>query len=457
MHISKIGLNTNKRARVNFTAQDSTATKPVSLSTDSTITKNINAFITNISIKSTENTMIDLKDIESYNLPNGIRIDFDTRWSNKETYARILLTPTKEIDAKPGTYELLGHMLGEAPSKFSDRVRDNDKNELPLYASADITNKHLRATINCDHTRTTEGIDKMLGYMFDPSFTEEGVHDAKEKLRKDIDFYCSSITYQVENELKNGSLEEKRKNLDSITLQDVQTLYANILSNSEGKVVVSLPKAVYAKQRNNLLTAFSTKMPELKQHTGQEYIKTIHPIEKSLIYKGKSHDDKTRYNKYFVIQSDNSVKNNVLSPLLGRALENALKSTLADGNSTVRSDYYNLDGNKFMYFSIETSKSDKQKSNPDFENAFKAAIERLTQVPISENELSLIKKEEKEFMLRARDEQSGRTEELVSNRPGGNNYLNEYVKEIDKTTAADIQQAAQKYLTQPSITAIGED
>lgn len=57
-------------------------------------------------------------------------------------------------------------------------------------------------------------------------------------------------------------------------------------------------------------------------------------------------------------------------------------------------------------------------------------------------------------ILDIRNGQQKRTEILVDNNPVGNNYINEYAKEIEKVTPADIQKAAQKYLTQPSITAI---
>lgn len=87
---------------------------------------------------------------------------------------------------------------------------------------------------------------------------------------------------------------------------------------------------------------------------------------------------------------------------------------------------------------------------------FKTATEQLTQTPISENELFLIKQDEKGFLSKSRDEQNERTWALVGNYSGGNNYLNEYAREIDKITVADIQKAAQEYLTQPSIAAIGE-
>ncbi len=416
---------------------------------------------------STDNPVIDLNSIESYNLDNNIRLVFDTHRTNTETNIRCLLTPTKETEAKSGTYDLLNYMLAEESDKFSDKVRNNSDNELPLYLACNISNKKIEGYMHGDHTRTLEGIERLKQFIFSPTFTEENLAKAKNKFKNHFKYASEDIGYKAEQELLNGSYEEKMKNIDSIDLDNVKNLYNQILANSEGKIFISLPKPVYKQQKANIFNILSTEIPTLKPYTGKNYTEDLKPIEKDVVYKQtkKAHADtdigRTNYERIFVLPNLKSTKEEAVNDMLTKAIWNVLQYALSDeselhggcdhlkGLLSITADYKTYNG----VFDKIQNKSD---NTSEYENMLNKVIKRIISEPISENELFLAKYELEEDLASTGNEQHLRTWELVNNRPGDNNYINEYSKELEKVTPADIQAAAQKYLTQPSITAIDE-
>lgn len=411
----------------------------------------------------TSSPVIDLSTIESYNLANNIRLDFETKFSNTETNARILLTPNKEIEAKPGTYDLLNYILAEEPEKQSRTSDDNSDNELPLHLVCEVYDKKIEGYMYCDHTRTLEGLEKLKHFVFNPNFTEESLANAKNKLKKDFKYASENIGYKVEEELLNGSYDEKIKNVDSITLDDVKNLYNQLIANSEGKVVVSLPKPVYKQQKNDIFNILSTGIPTLKPYTGNNYSKETTPIEKDIVYKQTTKADgsydinKTSYYKMFALPSLKSAKEEAIADMLGSAIELLFTEQTGthvafghlNGLLTIHTYHKTYNG---VFDNIEN----KPKNTVEYEKMLNEVIKRIIETPISESEFLKARWDLEENYSSIRLEQYARTFELVNNRPGGNNYINEYDAELAKVTPADIQAAAKKYLTQHSITVIEE-
>lgn len=411
----------------------------------------------------------DMKNVEMYDLPNNIRYIADTSPEIKTTTISFELKPNKIIQTKPATSDLLHLMLEDSSKKYSKQQRDEmvEKDNIFIFTGMDYNSITTRLKCPADKTNKAMNQDLIKEFLFNPDLSDENLQEAKKKLNKHLKCVTDDVHYNTEEELRYGSTKEKQKSIDSVTLQDIKDLYSQILSNSDGKVVITMPKNTYDGLKNKLLTSFSKGIPTLNKYQQINNANSIAdtPLAKTQIYTQiKDVNKPTEVRQKFKIINQGNITDEVSARLLSILLEQKINTDLNKGvdkkQNRVISNYWDVQGTKYM--SIEASTNDdvfaQFKNNPDNVKksleSFKSNISYLVNSPIAKEDLDNAKLALKDnFAMNLADSET-KNEYFASDTPYGVSYINTFIDTIDKITPEHIQKAAQVFLTSPSLISI---
>lgn len=267
--------------------------------------------------------------------------------------------------------------------------------------------------------------------------------------------YRSSIYKNTQNAT---SVKERLESLDKISLDDVINLYNEIISNGQGKIVVTAP---------------FNKRPELMQqvfNSAASY-NAVKPkdvsLQKSfeLTAKPEVHTIETRRNQAEVYEGfkfpvNGNIKDDlclqILSHILGGSSSSRLFSDLREQRHLayfVNSSYSNIDDIGVMTLKIETTTNNLETGEKSYDNikksidGFNENISKLRTEKVSDEELQTAKKALKSYILGNLEMNRDQTIHLASSisTPYGINYINQQFEIIDSLTADDILNTA-KYV-----------
>jgi len=288
---------------------------------------------------------------------------------------------------------------------------------------------------------------------------------AKQTLKNTYSIFLSDPDCLKEEELSGNNINEKLESIDNVSLQDIKNLYHQIISNSDGKVVVTIPKHSYSWAKSNLINVFSTGIPHLKKYQEVENPNktTFKPLNKTKIFTKASNDGQTKISQSFKIIHNGNINDVVavrlLSVLLGENEESRLSKDLKAAKklaNEVYTDCYEYTENKSICFNIKIP-CDNYDSIKKCLEGVQSNINDLISTPVSDQELNKAKITLKKSFVNTLNDSASKNDILSYTNPYGVNYINEYIDTIDKITPTQIQKAAKLFLTQPSVISITSD
>lgn len=427
-----------------------------------------NLSITNLKSVAFKGSGLDLNNIQMYNLPNNIRFNAYTSNEITQTELSIQLTPNKVIPAKPAASDLLSLMINDSP-KIKDLC---DKNGITIFT--ELLGKTIISRVKCNPDKTNLATKILKESLFDPEFNDEKLTKAKQFLKKSYNFALNDPNFQKELTLSGEDINEKIKSIDEITLQDIQSLYSQVICNSSGKTVITLPKQVYNIFKDEIIQSLSIGIPTLMhyQEASDPNMTSSIPLAKTKIFiKANDADNSTKISQSFKIIHNGNMNDIVairlLNVILGESNNSTLykdlkeKKHLAD---EVYSDCYEYTENKNLSLNATINNNNLLNQSEISQDSIKKCIEEfkndindLVNNPVSNEELKKAKLALKNSFLKDLQDSSQKNDLFLYNTPYGINYINSYINAIDKVTPAYIQEAARMYLTKPSVISIITD
>lgn len=400
-------------------------------------------------------TKLNMNNIDMYDLPNNIRFIADTSPEIKKTEISFELKPNKYISAKPEAIDVLASMLCTAGQM---------NNMIDTYGYTVFTRMHGK-TIKVEASppgisKLNQSIDLLKKFTFNVEITEEKLAQEKQFLKKQYQSYLNIPLCLIETELSGRSIDEKLKSIESITLQDVKNLYSQILANSEGKVVVTMPKQDYKVIKSSIIDTLSSAFPMLQKSNDKPdpNLTSNVPLTHTKVFlKANNNGEPVKIDQSFKLIQNGNVKDIVATTLLniifGELEDSRLNKVLKLSNDKAYSECYEYTENKHIHIHVATE-SKQLKTSVD---KIRSTINDLIAKPVSNEEFQKTKDKLKCNLTKDLANISEKNLFLSLDTPYSINYINEYIDAIDKITPKDLQNAARLFLTQPSLISIKAD
>lgn len=405
-----------------------------------------------------------LDDIQVSSLPNNVKLIIASSPEIKQSEISFRLKPNTLIQAKPESTKLLSLMLNESSKVGNDTAKQG------IINFTDVVGKTIITRVKCDSNNTALASDLLKKTLFNPEFSEEKLANAKQLLKNSHDFALKDAGSQMEMSLSGNEFDKDKKTIDEVSLQDIQDLYKKIIDNSEGKVVVTVPKQNYSNLKNGISQSFSNGIPKLMNSSeiSDPNTTSSKPLNKTKIFiQSNDKDNSAKISQSFKIVHNGNINDIVsvrlLSVLLGEYNNSRLSKNLKDvttGVNNAYTDCYEYTENKNIRLNVSIPSNDNLLRKFDIKNClegFKNSVNSLVDSPVSTEELQSAKLILKKSLLKDLSDSSQKNDFLQLNSAYGTNYINSYINAIDTISPADLQKAAQEYLTKPSSISIVAD
>jgi len=398
----------------------------------------------------------DFNDLKTTTLPNNLEVVFDVSPVSEKTHIEFQLKPNKKLGLNPSVQYILSLMLLQDPHAENDKYYKNKLREENYFSyGASLTTECLCGELVYSDPDAKTGLDKMLHYLLNPDLTQEKLDMAKKEAAK----YLKDDS--AANSKANADLfNEEETTVDTCnktTLDEVKNLHKTLLENSGGKIVISLSNEQYLKNKDEILNLLSAKVPDLKPYKPVEDYRTIGSVEKDTRYESKG-KGKVSVEKYFTPTDNGTLKDEIILHFLNEAIDKAAEDVPHSSNITdIESDFSPNTKNKFIYFyskSAEGLSKEKQPSTKEVEDYINSVIQAVMNNKTDDKTFNSIKNKVRKERIEEYKSPYSRQELLFNSYTKGTNSMKDFIKTLDSITPDDIQQAAKKYFSAPSITAL---
>lgn len=373
----------------------------------------------NISFTGNNSTnKLDTENITEYQFKNNLKLIVDSSPEIKRTTFSFELKTNKINEAKPELVEILKDLIVNTNFKMEENFE-------PIEISVDKNG--IRAKINTMPENNLKAIDIVKKAILSPDLSNENF-----------------------NKFKYDS--------DSIQYNDVINLYNQILSDSQGKAVLTIPQKEFFKNKKNIITVINKGIPNLKNNVVINSNQIL-PSKNIIILETGYSNNALIFQSFKIPFAEHlTTKNKMALDLLGKVLGDGNNSMLykdiRDTQSlsySVHAEHSKTKNNSISLYSEFLNDENNQQNIQKILNSYKKNINKLITYPLSQNELN-----EAKMLLK------GDFEKKMESSNDRNQLLSDYSvielknlsKTIDEITSYDIQNAAKKYLTQPSMTTV---
>lgn len=402
---------------------------------------------------------INTDNIKEYVYPNNLQLIVDTSSDITRTTFSLAFQTTEIPKTKPGVAEILNIML-KYNAKNSDFAKNN---ALGIIINSDLG--HIKSTANVSPEITLQAINATKDAILYPNFNQELFEKVKQDRKKFLGIISSDFDTKLTNEAYKNypfkySSSEMLKNIDDIQLSDVINLYNQIMSLSQGKAILTLPRKTFDENKDNIYTTINKGLPVLQKKQNIDLISkaNIKALDKTKIITYGLKDNSAIITQNFQVIEDTSfdtkesTKLKLLEIILGGDRNSKLFKEIRENKGLAYKvgTAYETDG-RMGYFSLTTETPIDNKNSEKLQqilDSYKKIIKELINDSISENELNQAKNTLKAKLIKDL-EYSGARNDIVSSVSIED--LNNLFREIDAISANDIQDTAKKYLEKPSL------
>ncbi len=414
--------------------------------------------------------------IKTFKLANNI--ETMTIPNNTGTDSFISLSfDTEELNSvKSPAFMVLNELL-ERGSSFKDydtynNILNSKNIGMAFYAGTG----GLGAAVNFDDENIYDAMSLIKEVLMSPNFSQTEFDKAKRTIRDSILSEDISAFDKLNNELfpsieKYASKEERLKQLDELTLSDIQSLYSRIISTSQVSASLSAPLEEKPYLQDIFNNELSYGLPVFKQYTKQHspsYNIYFPNTEAKTLAAAQEQSQAEIVQAYKYKKSENiddKAKIALMNIILGDGMSSRLFSDLREDKKlayTVYSDFLSENDTNavILYTRTTTESNDPKEGSPD--NALKALegfernVNLLKNENVSEKELENAKIKCKTQLLNSLETGSDKAAGFIGDKstPYDIRYNEALFDAIDRVTVDDIRAAANYVFQNPPITSI---
>jgi len=290
--------------------------------------------------------------------------------------------------------------------------------------------------------------------LIDPEFNNRKLDEAK-KYQKERTQKANRICPRDLLETSNVPQKENEICPDWIQSNDLNTYHDTLLKNSQGTVIITIPKEKFEQVESDIINSLS-KLPTMNPHDFSKILNQDKPkdLEKNSIFLDKDDSsDKVKIEKEFKIIDNGNIKDEAGIILLNSILSSNLDKSLREDLGLTYGAYSAFE--KFnpksgiMTVRTEIAKTPLNNSTKTALNQIDNIINQLATSKVDENILNNTKKQIKSNLLIPAETSCDRNLHLESSfkKSYDITHSNKLAEALDSITSEDLQKLAQKYLT----------
>lgn len=427
-----------------------------SSATEESITQNYK----NVSFTGSKKQAINMAAVKEYNMQNNYRVaTINSKTNNANINFRI--STDKTFNGRPSAQLVLDKILDEGSIYRNQEDYQTDLAKNGISSSIGAGYDTISATINCDSNDLQKALKSLQEAIENPRFKDKEFQHAKSEIKEMILTSDKSAFDKLDNELYKGlpqgySKDELLKDLETLTLDDVKSLYDYTMKNGKSEIVISAPFDKKPELNNeifNTISEFKTVQPYNARILQDVYT----PVEQTKVLTDTDFKNQAEIIEAYKFKINENIKDRItlelLNTILGGNPSSRLFMNLREEQKLayhVKSNYETNNNIGLLTLKIGTTTDNKETGEQSFENVQKAIegfnkhIEKMKTEKVTEQELNNAKLSLKNSILNSNHFPLGRTINLIQGMesPYGISRENQLYEEIDNITADDIYNAA---------------
>lgn len=414
----------------------------------------------NVSFTGTKKEAINPDTVKEYNTQNNYRvITQNSKTNNVEILYKICTD--NDIIIKPSASIVLEKLLNEGTISKTQEELDTDLAQDGIMKGLSASERSMTCAIGCDVDTIDKTFDNIKDIINNPRFTQADFEQAKSKIRDNILTSEKSAYDKLDAELFAGTVDgytkqEILEDLQTLSLDDVKTLYNQILKNGKGMLVISAPFDKKPELKNKVFTNIA-QLPKVKEFTPAKMQEMYNPTEKTKVLTDTDYKNQAEIIQAYKFKINGNLKDSVslqlLNIILGGNPSSRLFMDLRENQKLayhVKSRYQSNDNTGVLSLRIGTTTENKETGEQSFDNVqksiegFKRHIDKIKSEKVTEDELNNAKLSFKNAILNDNHKFSDKNVNLILgvNSPYGAFRDNQLFDEIDKITVDDIYNTA---------------
>ena len=424
--------------------------------TKDSIIKNYNQ----ISFTGASKEAINLSTVKEYNAANNYRvITVNSKTNNVEILFK--MDTDSDIKSKPSAHIVLSELLNEGSMFRNQETMDSDLAQQGIVKGFSARNHGITCAMGCDSSTILNSLQSIKEVIDNPRFTQEDFEHVKSLIKDNIETSEKSAFDKLDCELFKGlpkgySKEEILKDLETLTLEDVKQLHAEILKDGKGIISVAAPFDKKPELKSVLFNGVS-QLNKVKEFEISKEQNKFEPIEKTKVLTDTDFKNQAEIVEAYKFKINDNIKDyatiKLMNIILGGNPSSRLFMDLREKEKLayhVKSSYSSSDDIGVMTLRIGTTTDNKETGEAHFDNVkksiegFNRHIHKIMSEKVTDEELQNAKLSFKNSLLNSCHSSSGKVSNLMKtvDTPYGINRTNMLLNEIDKITAEDIYNAA---------------
>ena len=424
--------------------------------TKDSIIKNYNQ----ISFTGASKEAINLSTVKEYNAANNYRvITVNSKTNNVEILFK--LDTDSDIKLKPSAHIVLSELLNEGSMFRNQETMDSDLAQQGIVKGFSARNHGITCAMGCDSSTILNSLQSIKEVIDNPRFTQEDFEHVKSLIKDNIETSEKSAFDKLDCELFKGlpkgySKEEILKDLETLTLEDVKQLHAEILKDGKGIISVAAPFDKKPELKGVLFNSIAN-FNKVKEFNILKEQNKFESIKKTKVLTDTDFKNQAEIVEAYKFKINDNIKDyatiKLMNIILGGNPSSRLFMDLREKEKLayhVKSSYSSSDDIGVMALKIGTTTDNKETGEAHFDNVkksiegFNRHIHKIMSEKVTDEELQNAKLSLKNSLLNSCHSSSGKVSNLTKtvDTPYGINRTNMLLNEIDKITAEDIYNAA---------------
>lgn len=420
----------------------------------------INQNYKNVSFTGAKKEAINPDTVKEYNTQNNYRvITQNSKTDNVELIYKICTD--NDIIIKPSASLVLERLLNEGTIFKPQEEFDADLAQDGIRKGLSASEHSITCAMGCDTDTISKGFENLKDIINNPRFTQSEFERAKSAIRDNILTAEKSAYDKLDKELFDGTTEGYTKqeildDLQTLSLDDVKTLYNKLLRNGKGIVAVSAPFEKKPELKNEIFSNIA-QLPKVKEFNPAKLQETFKPTEQTKILTDTDFKNQAEIIQAYKFKINGNLKDTVslklLNTILGGNPSSRLFMDLREKEKLayhVKSRYQSNDDTGVMTLRIGTTTENKETGEQSFNNVqksingFNRHINKIKTEKVTDEELKNAKLSLKNAILNANHEYGDKNINMILgvNSPYGTFRVNQLFDEIDKITIDDIYNTA---------------
>ncbi len=407
--------------------------------------------------------------VKEYDLPNNLHVAINDNPHAIKTSVNLNVKADEIKTFKPGAGDILSVMMNRGTGNYSEEQLNRIIDTYNLGIAVNADSGSINLTAGCPREMLPTALRVMKDMLYNPDLSQEKFDEAKEKVRLT---YSSMMKKPGDRALEalypdylwGETTRKVLENIDKLTLSDVQALHRQLIADSQGIAVIDGPISSTPGLGQVVFTELQSGIGFNKPHH-PVLAPESRPLSQNLVIAEPEQRSQADIVQVFKIKESGNIKDHAALLLMNEILGgNSLSRLFMDLRESQKLAYrvksvYSSDG-KYgnIALTIKTTTEDDLKG-PSYDNlkesieGFRKHINMLKTAPVSQKELEAAKLEVKTDLSNSLEFSAGRAGRIQAgfNTLYGSQYNNALYDAIDQVNAHDIQNAANLYLSQPSV------